>query len=128
MNATVREWVEKAEGDLTTAQRELRARKKPNYDASCFHSQQCIEKLMKAVLIQRREVPPKTHDLAYLGELVARACPRWTSPAETLRFLSRAAVIFRYPGEFAGRKEAAEAFGAARTLRGQLRFLLGLGQ
>ncbi len=37
------EWVAKAEGDFSTAGRELRARKAPNYDAACFHAQQCFE-------------------------------------------------------------------------------------
>jgi len=45
------EWIAKAEGDLTTALREYRARNAPNYDAACFHAQQCVEKYMKAVLI-----------------------------------------------------------------------------
>jgi len=45
------EWVKKAEGDYVTAQRELRARKSPNYDASCFHAQQCAEKYLKARLL-----------------------------------------------------------------------------
>ena len=39
------EWVVKAEGDLATASRELRARKAPNYDAACFHSQQRVVQL-----------------------------------------------------------------------------------
>ncbi len=44
MNPLTVEWVDKAEGDFTTALRELRARKSPNYDAACFHAQQCVEK------------------------------------------------------------------------------------
>jgi hypothetical protein len=40
MNPAVAEWVSKAEGDFVTAGREMRARKSPNYDAVCFHSQQ----------------------------------------------------------------------------------------
>lgn len=48
MNPLTVEWVNKAEGDFTTALRELRARKSPNYDAACFHAQQCVEKYLKA--------------------------------------------------------------------------------
>ena len=44
MNPLTLEWVEKAEGDWLTAQREYRARKAPNYDAACFHAQQVAEK------------------------------------------------------------------------------------
>jgi hypothetical protein len=42
MNSIVSEWVEKAEGDFQTAEREMRARKAPNYDAVCFHAQQKV--------------------------------------------------------------------------------------
>ena len=62
-NETVKEWMAKAEGDFTVARREMRARKSPNYDAVCFHRQQCVEKLMKALLIQLGVTPPKTHML-----------------------------------------------------------------
>jgi HEPN domain-containing protein len=50
MTSQVAEWISKAEGDFLTAGRELRARKSPNYDAVCFHAQQCAEKYLKAVL------------------------------------------------------------------------------
>jgi HEPN domain-containing protein len=42
MNPLTLEWIEKAEGDFATAQRELRAHKLPNYDAVCFHAQQVL--------------------------------------------------------------------------------------
>jgi len=44
------ERVDKVEGDFTTAGRELRARKSPNYYASCFHSQHMVEKYLKVFL------------------------------------------------------------------------------
>jgi len=43
MNAIVKEWVVKAEGDATCMEREWRAQKNPVYDAVCFHAQQCAE-------------------------------------------------------------------------------------
>jgi HEPN domain-containing protein len=52
MSAIVDEWIAKAEGDYATAQRELNAADAPNYDAVCFHAEQTVEKLMKALLIQ----------------------------------------------------------------------------
>lgn len=54
MSDISKEWLVKAEGDFQTALREYRARKLPNYDAVCFHAQQCIEKLFKAFLIRRK--------------------------------------------------------------------------
>ena len=57
MNPIVEEWLKKAEGDWQTANRELRARKNPNYDAVCFHCQQCAEKYLKAYLqFQKRDL------------------------------------------------------------------------
>lgn len=47
MKATTREWIEKAEADFVSAGREYRARHRPNFDAACFFSQQCIEKYLK---------------------------------------------------------------------------------
>jgi HEPN domain-containing protein len=46
-NPLALEWLVKADADYVTANRELRARKMPNYDAACFHAQQCVEKLLK---------------------------------------------------------------------------------
>jgi len=92
MNATVREWREKAARDLATARREMEVVEDPNYDAVCFHAQQAIEKLMKGLLIQLGTAPPKLHDLAHLGRLLAPLSPGWSWPVEDLRFLTRAAV------------------------------------
>ena len=49
------EWVEKAEGDWRTAQREFAVCEGPNYDAVCFHAQQCAEQGLATV-----------HDVSYL--------------------------------------------------------------
>jgi len=48
MNPSAQEWINKAEGDWATANRENQVRKNPNYDAVCFHAQQCAEKYLKA--------------------------------------------------------------------------------
>ena len=98
MNDTVREWVDKAEGDYRTAGRELGAPDFPNYDAVCFHAQQCIEKSMKALLIDKGVSPQRVHDLAFLASALTGVFPEWSWPNEELRALSRSAVEFRYPG------------------------------
>lgn len=120
MNDVIREWLAKADGDFRTAQRELATVEAPNLDAVCFHAQQCIEKLMKALLIARGELPPKTHDLVYLADAIGRGNPAWSWPEVELRFLSRAAVAFRYPGESAEAADAAEAVEIAARLRTEL--------
>lgn len=124
MNRTVDEWVTKAEGDYQTASREAAVVSLPNFDAVCFHAQQCIEKLMKALLVHHGVLAPRTHDLVHLDQLLHGAEPSWTWPVEELRFLTRAAVDFRYPGESADEDEAKEALEICTRLRDQLRALL----
>jgi HEPN domain-containing protein len=120
MNDIVKEWIAKAEGDFATAGRELQAQERPNFDAVSFHAQQCVEKLMKGLLIHLGVVPPKTHDLTYLDQILVSVCEGWSWPIEDLRFLTRASVDFRYPGESADQKEAAQAFDIAMRVRGKL--------
>jgi HEPN domain-containing protein len=59
MNPLVAEWVAKAEGDYASAMREVRARKSPNYDSACFHTQQCIEKYLKGILQSKNIFLPR---------------------------------------------------------------------
>jgi HEPN domain-containing protein len=126
MNGTVKEWVAKAEADYSTATRELQAAESPNFDAACFHAHQCVEKLMKALLILLGIVPPRTHDLAELDRLLAPVCTPWSWPVQELRFLTRASVGFRYPGESADREDATESLNLATRMRKRLRALLGM--
>ena len=73
MNDEVRAWIAKAEGDFATAERELRVASRPNYDAVCYHCQQCIEKLLKGALKSFGVEPPHVHDLGYLNKLLRGA-------------------------------------------------------
>jgi HEPN domain-containing protein len=117
MNEVIKEWIAKSEGDFQTAERELSVTINPNFDAVCFHAQQCIEKLMKALVIAREIVPPKTHDLAELYRILSSSGLPWDVSMEDLHFLTRAAVEFRYPGESADREEAEGAFATCVRLR-----------
>ncbi|MFB3921178.1 MAG: HEPN domain-containing protein [Terriglobia bacterium] len=126
MNATVKEWIDKAEGDFATAGRELHAAESPNFDAVCFHSQPCVEKLMKAALIHLGVLPPKTHDLVTLDRLLGPAWPGWSWRPDELRFLSNAAIASRYPRESADKDEAAESYKVAGKIREKLRTLMGI--
>lgn len=128
MHELVEEWIGKARGDLATARRELAATDGPNYDAVCFHAQQCVEKLMKGLLIQSGVTPPKTHDLASLSRLVAEACPGWQCNLADLHYLSRAAVEYRYPGESADREDAATAMSICERLSDALRARIASGR
>jgi len=125
MNDVIEEWIAKAEGDYRTACRELAVEQDPNHDAVCFHAQQCVEKLMKALLISRQIHPGRTHNLLYLSQQIRQVQPNWNPPPADLRILTQAAVAFRYPGESAERTDAEETVMIAGRLREQLLKLLG---
>lgn len=85
MNLIAGEWIAKAEGDFATAQRELGATDRPNYDAVCFHAQQCAEKYLKAFLQEANFAFPKTHDLTDLLALALSIEPTWASMTADLK-------------------------------------------
>jgi HEPN domain-containing protein len=120
------EWVAKAEADLGSAQREFRARSKPNYDLACFLAQQCIEKYLKARLQEASTPFGKTHDLEALLIQLKRIEPFWLALAPVLKKMSGYAVEFRYPGKSASKNEARDAIEWALHVRELARASLGL--
>ncbi len=116
----------KGEGDYTTANREYRARKAPNYDAACFHAQQCAEKYLKA-LLQEADIPfGKTHNLIGLLDLLLPFDPSWDVLRTDLQTLGVFAVYVRYPGTKANKQAAWEALQLCRAVRTKARAALGL--
>jgi HEPN domain-containing protein len=128
MNETTREWKEKAEGDYLVAGRELSAEDRPNFDAVCFHSQQCIEKLFKAALLSIGMIPPRIHDLGLLSSMLSEADTSWTWSADELRFLSVCSVAYRYPGDSADRDDAERALSICNAVKGKLLRLIEAGK
>jgi len=126
MNDLTTEWIAKAEGDLATAGRELRARRSPNYDAACFHAQQAAEKYLKAFLQERAAPFPKIRNLIELLELCLPLDTSFEFYRDLLVRLDRYAVRYRYPGESAERAEARTALEGARAIRVFVRSRLGL--
>lgn len=126
MNDIVKEWVEKAEGDFRTAEREGRVRKEPNYDAVCYHAQQCAEKYLKAFLTYHQISFRPIHDLEVLLNAAMPISPDLEMIRGSLLLLNDYAVDIRYPGEMATRDEARAAIRAMRTVRVCIRQQLGL--
>ena len=121
MNPLTAEWIQKAEADFVTAEREQRARRSPNYDAACFHCQQCAEKYLKARLQEAGIAPEKTHNLVFLLERCLPLEPAWEGTRLALQLLSQYSVSVRYPGESATREIAAEAVALCRQVRAEFR-------
>jgi HEPN domain-containing protein len=126
MNPLTNEWVEKAEGDFQTAQREFRVRKAPNYDAVCFHAQQCAEKYLKAFLQYHNAYYPKTHDLTYLVSLCSAIDAGFRFLVGQLAPLDSFAVNVRYPGDTATKDDAKTAVSTMKFVRLFIRQRLGL--
>ena len=124
MPKPVDEWITKAEGDFDVAQHELGRAGKRNFDAICFHAHQCVEKLMKAVLVAHGVSPEHTHNLVYLGTCVGKVIESWDADADELNWLTRAGTAFRYPGEWATDAHAEKAMAICERLRAELLRLL----
>jgi len=89
-------WLRDAESDLALAS--VKKMRKIRYEHLCFHAQQAAEKAIKAVLLSRGADIPRTHDLAFLVDLLT---PTVNLPPSLLLLpvLTKYAVQHRYPGQ-----------------------------
>lgn len=126
MKQITQEWVDKAEGDWHDAQRAYRARKFPNYDSACFHAQQCVEKYLKARLVEAGIAFAKTHDLTLLLGLALSVEPQWGILQQQAKNLNAYSVEFRYPGKDATKVRAQQAIKDCREVRKVVRTAFGL--
>jgi HEPN domain-containing protein len=62
----VRQWVEKADHDLRTAEHTLTLEEDCPRDMVCFHAQPCVEKYLKALLVAESVEFPRSHDRVIL--------------------------------------------------------------
>ena len=118
----LREWLAKADNDLTTAAHTLTLGEDCPTDTVCFHAQQCVEKYIKALLVFRATAFPKTHDIHVLRALLPpKLRPKLESRVQDR--LTQYATVMRYPG--AGPDvplpEARKAVAIARRVRKEVR-------
>ncbi len=119
------DWVFYAEEDFAVAKLMLR-RQKPLLLSACFHSQQCAEKYLKALLVAKDVEFPKTHDIPMLDTLCNRHGILTGFDKSTLARLSEHAVHTRYPGTDLTPAEAKESLAIAKTIRKFSRKWLGI--
>jgi len=93
----VAERVKKADLDLKTAVR-LSAESEFR-DVVCFHSQQAVEKYLKALLTRHQIEFPKTHVIRHLLILLATVDPSLADSLDDANWLSPFGAEIRYPGE-----------------------------
>jgi HEPN domain-containing protein len=125
ISGVVREWVQKAENDITAAANTLKMGDDGPMDTVCFHVQQCAEKYIKALLVWKGIPFPKTHNLSLLVTLLPPETPVLLFPEEQ-ELLTDYAVVTRYPGdtEEPSFSEAAKAVKLARRVRKDIRAML----
>lgn len=115
-------WIKKAESDFSNATNEVRRGKKAPSDTVCFHSQQTVEKYLKAVLVLKGIDFDKTHKISMLLSLLPRNIRPEMSRLEQ-ETLSDFAVMARYPGDYEpiSLADARKAVAVARRVRGFIR-------
>jgi len=125
MSANPLDWLAKAEGDFHSANWEMKA-PAPNFDAVVFHAQQCIEKMIKGILVAAAIPFERTHELNLLAHQVRQAHqqkperPAWSWDPADLAAIQPGAVLLRYPDYSATSQDAQRAIDACTRLRASL--------
>lgn len=92
-----RDWLTRARRDLLVAEQALRA--EPELaEQTAFHSQQAMEKALKAFLTAHDQLFPKTHNLERLVTLCQNIDREFVGFQPAARTLNPYSTQFRYPG------------------------------
>ncbi len=119
MKKESKRWIDFATEDLKIAELAL---KEGIYNQVCFHSQQCVEKVLKGYLLAKGKIYPKTHKLA---DLMAVLKAKTFDDLETsILALDRFYIPTRYPDAIPGslpdgiptEDDAMEAFNIAEQV------------
>ncbi|HMP74112.1 MAG TPA: HEPN domain-containing protein [Kiritimatiellia bacterium] len=124
MDKGVQEWISKAEEDYHSALALRRVRTFASHNSVCFHAQQCVEKLLKALLEKNKVVPRKIHALPILLDQCSVYYPLLSAFRPDMIRLSIYAVEFRYPGESATLEDAKASITIMKAARSELLSLL----
>ena len=93
-----RGWMQKGESDRVTADRTVQS---PGlYDTACFHTQQAVEKYLKAVIALAGSPIPRTLDLEDIYDRCLAVEPGLVLDRGELSDLTPYAVELRYDTEF----------------------------
>ncbi|MFH1876359.1 MAG: HEPN domain-containing protein [Candidatus Omnitrophota bacterium] len=92
-------WLQFAEEDLLSAEALL---EKKIHNQVCFHSQQSVEKILKAFLKSQKILPPKIHSLLELLEMCKEKNNKFCTLQKGCAYLSRFYLSVRYPDALAG--------------------------
>ena len=106
----IQAWLQRARSDLQLGRAALNTAGVLPEDA-CFHAQQCAEKALKALLLQRQIPYPRTHAIEVLLDLLKIQGEPVPENVDEALILTEYAVQTRYPGEWepVTKKEAQKA-------------------
>jgi HEPN domain-containing protein len=105
MNEEVNKWIVFAREDLKMAELALR---EGIYNQVCFHSEQCVEKILKGFITKKGKVHPQTHKLADL--LVSISPSPFDDLKDEILVLDRFYIPTRYPDALPGTLSAFGGF------------------
>ncbi len=95
----VEQWRTKAQSDWTAVEILLASDRCPA-DVLCFHCQQFVEKLLKALLTRHGIEAPKTHDVRRLIQLADPFAPELSRFSHASDTLTAHGVGTRYPDDW----------------------------
>ncbi len=92
-------WLQRAKSNMA---RTKSGRVSPDilYEDLCYDAQQAVEKAFKSACIIHEIVFPKTHDIAYLIELLEKGNVEVPGELQNAKILTGYAVETRYPGDY----------------------------
>lgn len=112
-----RKWLKRAKSNMARAKM---GKISPEilYEDLCFDAQQAAEKALKSLCIAHKILFLKTHDIAYLIELLEKADVFVPDLVQNAKILTGYAVETRYPGDYepVGEKEYSEAIEIAEKV------------
>jgi len=129
MRGRFENWIKFAEEDLKMAELAL---KEKMYNQTCFHSQQCVEKVLKGFIEYNGKISPHTHKLADILPLPSTDI--FEDLQDAIILLDRFYVPTRYPDALPGilpeglpgEKDAKEALQIARDVFERAKKALGI--
>ena len=95
----LKEWIRFSTNDLITARHLFYDFHPKQTEISCFLSQQCAEKALKAYIVFREEEPEKTHNLVLLCQKCMSFDCSFSEISDNCAELLPFAVAVRYPNE-----------------------------
>ena len=120
----VEEWIQKGENDLKNSK--VLLQEGGTVDAICFHSQQAVEKYLKAILAFNYVPVRKIHSLVALAKQGAQKEPALLEHMKSYKILEAYYIESRYPPETRvyEQEEGETAYNLANEIISSIKHLL----